>query len=65
METMMPHLPAVLQQPHGNSISMERALKQIHKLLLEVPTESNDTVRSDVAASLDDVEIMLKAIFKG
>lgn len=59
---MSTKLPSVLQAPPNNSISMERALKQIQRLLLEVKTEADDCIRTDVCASLDDVDTMLAAI---
>jgi hypothetical protein len=54
------NLPSVLQHPKG-SLSMERALKQILRLLPLV--EPIDKLMEDeVAASIDDVETMLSKI---
>ena len=63
---MSPHLPSVLQQSHGNSISTERALKNIRCLLLgeEELFEPDGTLTDRCAAALDDVETMLGAIQK-
>lgn len=54
---MLPYLPSVLQQPNGNSLSLERALKQIRQCLLDGGSD-NDREQ----ASIDDVETMLAAI---
>ena len=62
-------LPSVLQGTGRNSsISMERALKQIQRLLqdhldLFYHVGRNDTGATE--ASLDDVETMLEAIDRG
>ena len=50
-------LPAVLQQPRGNSISLERALKQI-KALLELG-DFPEVLPDTILASIDDCEVML------
>ena len=55
------NLPSVLQQPNGNSISMERALKQIKSLLEDAC--GRDTLLVDRhEASISDVEVMLASI---
>lgn len=58
--TMSPTLPSVLQRPHGNSISMYRALKQILNLLEQ--GEFSEIEEDIVRASIDDVETMLKCV---
>jgi hypothetical protein len=52
-------LPSVLQAPKGNSISMERALKQILNLLENYTDNIDDDV---IQASIDDVRTMLASI---
>lgn len=56
------HLPSVLHANNSaDSISMERSLKQIRNLLMNLST--SDIAEEDrLMASLDDVETMLKAI---
>lgn len=54
-------LPSVLQVPNNNSISMERALKQIKELLLLVPIRG-ESLDDMVSASVDDIDTMLAAI---
>ena len=57
---MAKHLPSVLQGTNGqSSISMERALKQIRDLLLYVDDASEE---DRVNASLDDIDMMIRAI---
>lgn len=60
-------LPSVLQAPNpANSLSMERALKQIQSLLTDYSHFLDDrgmVISADsVNASIDDLETMLKAI---
>jgi len=57
-------LPSVLTRKGYNSISTERALKQIRELLwLTFPTNNHE---SDMLnASLDDLEMMLLCIERG
>ena len=59
--TMSPCLPSVLQAPNNNSIAMYRALRQI-KWLLERHVAETTEEEDRLNASLDDVEIMLKAV---
>ena len=54
-------LPSVLLDNRG-SISMERALKQIKDLLVQVPLDEHSDIEVRVQASLDDVETMLSHI---
>ena len=54
-------LPSVLLDNRG-SISMERALKQIKDLLVQVPLDEHSDIEARVQASLDDVETMLLRI---
>ena len=63
MATMSPKLPLVLQQTHGNSISMERALKQIKELLEQCDVQEKD--EQAVLNSIDDVNTMLNSIDRG
>ena len=51
-------LPSVLYRPNGNSLSMERALKQIRGILLDPEAWTEDALN----ASLDDVNTMLEAL---
>lgn len=51
-------LPSVLYQPNGNSISMERALKQI-RMLLDEYTDDQGIHEDVIMASIDDVDTML------
>ena len=54
-------LPSVLQQPFGNSISVERALKQALELLAFIPI--NSPKREDmVNATEEDLRAMIRAI---
>lgn len=59
---MSRQLPSVLQADKGNSISMERALKQIRYLLDLVDCDIGTGIIDQVQASVDDVETMLAAI---
>ena len=53
-------LPRVLRHPHG-AISMERALKQIRRILsFAVP--DTDRAATELDASIEVVEVMLKAV---
>ena len=66
--TMATTLPSVLTAPHaGDSLSMERALKQIRDLLNqfghELERQNRTTDRVD--ASLDAIDTMLKAVDRG
>ena len=56
-------LPSVLQRPHFNSISMERALKQCKELLEmgNFPFVEEQVVIN----SIEDLETMLSAINRG
>ncbi len=54
------YLPSVLFHPRG-SISMERALKQIKKLLEQCPS-INESMEDEIQVSIDDIESMLDAI---
>lgn len=56
---MAKKLPSVLQQPNGNSLSMERALKQIRSLL-----EYGEFLGEEdkVDASIDDIVTMLTSL---
>lgn len=57
-----PHLPSILQAKNeANSISMERSLKQIQDLLMNLHT-SNLADEDRLMASLDDIETMLESI---
>lgn len=58
-------LPSVLQADNGNSISMERALKQIRALLEQFTYETDETNIDKFNASLDDIDTMLAAIDRG
>ena len=62
--TISDKIPSVLQDARG-SISMERALKQIRELLLEVEGQDDPVVLDQVNASIDDVDTMLKHIERG
>jgi len=53
-------LPSVLQADRGNSISTERALKNIREQLLENAPEGE--MPTPLCAALDDIELMLAAI---
>ena len=58
-------MPMVVFDACG-SISTERALKQIQDLLLSHSGwEGPDALQDKLNASLDDVETMLKAIYRG
>lgn len=59
-------IPAVLYDPCG-SISMERALRQIQSILVEVSIaqQNNPKYRDRVEASLDDITLMLRSIDRG
>jgi hypothetical protein len=57
---MLPYLPAVLYRPADNSLSMERALKQI-LYFLEL-AEVNESEEDKLQVSIDDVKEMLKVI---
>lgn len=60
---MSRELPSVLQIKHDNSLSMERALKQILEVLEVLDGDDlNIHTRDVVQASIDDVETMLAAI---
>lgn len=60
---MSPYIPSVLQAPPRNSISTERALKQIKLLLEQADFPDNCGCTEDMRnASLDDVQTMLDAI---
>ena len=52
-----PYLPAVLIRPHGNSLSMERALKLIQECVLESRADDEK-----VNVAFDDLEAMLASI---
>lgn len=58
-------LPSVLQADRG-SLSVERALKQIVHLLMQLPGNALDDTGSpmddQILASVDDIETMLAAI---
>lgn len=58
---MSPKLPSVLQQPNGNSISIERALKQALDLLDFLPINTPQ-LEDAVNATQDDLYTMLRAI---
>lgn len=66
MSVMAPKLPAVLQQPHNNSISMVRALKNIIRVLEEC-TEMNlsEFDNTCLESAIDDAKTMLAAIDHG
>lgn len=56
-------LPSVLlSHTFGNSISMERALKQVKDILLEALPDPSDRHYDKVNASIEDVEMMLTSI---
>jgi hypothetical protein len=58
-----PALPSVLlSNIEGNSISMERALKQIKDILLDALPDPIDQGYDRINASIEDVEMMLQAI---
>ena len=58
-------LPAVLQQPHGNSLSIERVLKLALELLIHVPVEGNTRREDQVNTCESDLRDMLRAIDRG
>lgn len=59
---MQDYLPMVLQSKiQGNSISMERALKQI-LLFLERAHTNNDTEEQAIINSIEDIEFMISKI---
>lgn len=69
---MSSKLPMVLQQNCGNSLSMERSLKQMQSLLetlfkqeWELETIEDRALQDRLSASLDDIETMLAAIDRG
>ena len=69
---MSSKLPMVLQQDCGNSLSMERSLKQMQSLLethfkqeWELETIEDRALQDRLSASLDDIETMLAAIDRG
>lgn len=56
-------LPSVLQAKNPvDSLSMERTLRQIQKLLMEHISEDSDDITDMLNASLDDIDTMLAAI---
>ena len=58
---LLPYLPSVLQTANpANSLSMERALKQIQDLLCMADLPKSQEDRRN--ASLDDLDTMIAAI---
>jgi hypothetical protein len=59
---MSDKLPSVLTDKI-NSISMERALKQIKELIENIEVkEGDDRLHDTINASIDDIELMLSKI---
>lgn len=59
-------LPSILIAPNSaDSLSMERALKQIQFLVKQVPFFDIPGREDEVNASLDAIETMLNAIDRG
>lgn len=57
-------LPAILQQPHGNSLSVERVLKLAAHLIQEhVPAAHADDERA--VNCYDDLQTMINSIDRG
>ena len=61
---MSNQLPSVLTPPAPfSAISMERALKQIKKLLEQC--DIDPALEDELATSIDDVDVMLQCINRG
>ena len=59
-------LPSVLIAPNtADSLSMERALKQILFYMRQLPISDNPLREDEIQASIDAVETMLNAIDRG
>ena len=59
-------LPSILGAPNtADSLSMERALKQIKFLLEQVPYYDIPGREDEIQASIDAIETMLNAIDRG
>ena len=63
--TIATKIPSVLQQPHGNSLSVERVLKSVLDLLEFVPVDGNPTREDRLNTTESDVQDLLRAIDRG
>ncbi len=58
-----PHkLPPMLYAPHGNSISVGRALKAAVRLLEDIPMEFTQAAYDETLAVIESLELMLENI---
>jgi hypothetical protein len=52
-------IPSVLQQPKGNSLSVERVLKQARDLLMNYPSQNNE---NELMICIEDLETLIQNI---
>ena len=58
--TIAAKIPSVLQQPHGNSLSIERVLERAIKLLDYVEAENGSGTAQYVIETQEDLRTILK-----
>lgn len=55
-------LPAVLQQPNGNSLSVERILRQAVALIEQLPITDNAAKEDSILVCIEDLTILINNI---